>query len=150
MTTSSYMTIPTFTVDGASLPEYAHEHDAGADLRAANKAPIVIYPGQTKLVQTGLMCAVPEGFELQVRSKSGLALKHSVFVLNSPGCVDASFRGEIGVILHNAHEHNAFTVEPGMKVAQAVISPVVRARFEKVEALTETSRGSGAYGSTGL
>ena len=147
--TPKHIEVP-IVVTGGTIPEYAHPGDAGADLTAANTSDVVIYPGQTKLIPSGMKVAVPEGYELQVRSRSGLASKNSIHVLNSPGCVDSGYRGEVGVILHNAHEHLCFTVKPGMKIAQAVFAPVVKAVFVKVDALDETVRGEGAYGSSGL
>lgn len=131
------------------LPAYATEHAAGMDLLAAVAGPLVLTPGARALVPTGIAIALPEGFEAQVRPRSGLALKNGVTVLNAPGTVDADYRGEVGVILVNLGS-DAFTVERGMRVAQMVIAPVTRAGWAERAALSETSRGQGGFGSTGL
>ncbi|CAN0579110.1 unnamed protein product [Ectocarpus sp. 12 AP-2014] len=130
------------------LPAYETSLAAGADLRAAVKADHVIAPGAHVLVPTGLQMALSAGYEAQVRPRSGLAAKHGVTVLNTPGTVDADYRGEIHVILIN-HGPRPFTVERGMRVAQMVIAPVVQATFEPAETLPETVRGAGGFGSTG-
>lgn len=130
------------------LPAYETSLAAGADLRAAVKADHVIAPGAHALIPTGLQMALPAGYEAQVRPRSGLAAKHAVTVLNTPGTVDADYRGEIHVILIN-HGPRPFTVERGMRIAQMVIAPVVQATFEAEENLPETVRGAGGFGSTG-
>lgn len=135
--------------EGVSLPAYQTEGASGFDLQANNADPIVLPAGATRLVPTGIKVAVPHGFELQVRSRSGLALKNNVFVLNSPGTVDADYRGEVGVILHNASDKE-FVVNRGDRIAQGVIAPVYHARFEVVEELDTTTRGAGGFGSTGV
>ena len=133
---------------GLPLPAYATAGAAGMDLLAAVDAPVVIPPGGRALVPTGLAVAVPPGHELQVRPRSGLALRHGVVLPNSPGTIDEDYRGELLVILLNAGDA-PFTVERGMRVAQAVLAPVLRACWREVEALDDTSRGSGGFGSTG-
>lgn len=128
------------------LPGYATEGAAGMDLLAA--APCVVPPGGRALVPTGLRVALPPGFEMQVRPRSGLALRHGVTVLNTPGTVDEDYRGEVGVILFNAGTE-PFAVARGDRIAQAVFAPVVRAVWEDATALDETGRGEGGFGSTG-
>ncbi len=134
--------------DPECLPVYASESAAGADLKAHIAQEMVVEPGATVLVPTGLRVALPDGYEIQVRPRSGLALKHQLTVLNTPGTIDADYRGEIGVILIN-HGKNAFTITPGMRIAQMVIAPVYRARFAIEETLVTTSRGEGGFGHTG-
>lgn len=131
----------------AKLPAYAHPGDAGMDLHACESA--TLEPGQTRLIRTGLALELPPSTEAQVRPRSGLALKHQITVLNTPGTIDEGYRGEVGVILIN-HGHTAFQVEPSMKIAQLVIQPVLHAVCEEVEALSDTRRGVGGFGSTGL
>lgn len=130
------------------LPSYETSLAAGADLRAAVEVEHVIAPGAHALIPTGLQIALPSGFEAQVRPRSGLAAKHAVTVLNTPGTVDADYRGEIHVILIN-HGAHPFTVERGMRIAQMVVAPVVQAVFESADTLTQTDRGAGGFGSTG-
>lgn len=133
---------------GLPLPIYATEGAAGMDLVAAVIEPLVIRPGDRVLVPTGLRVAVPPGHELQVRPRSGLALKHGLTIPNSPGTVDEDYRGEIQVILLNLGTE-PFTVERGMRIAQAIVAPVVRAAWVEVADLPETARGEGGFGSTG-
>ncbi|MCS6895938.1 MAG: dUTP diphosphatase [Bacteroidia bacterium] len=133
---------------GLPLPEYATPGASGLDIRAAIKAPIVLAPGEWRAIPTGLYIELPEGYEAQVRPRSGLALRHGITLLNSPGTVDADYRGEIQVILINLGRE-AFRVEPGMRIAQLVITPVVRITWELVEELTDTSRSDGGFGHTG-
>jgi dUTP pyrophosphatase len=130
------------------LPGYASPGAAGADLKADLKAPLVLAPGAVALVPTGVVAAIPPGYEGQVRPRSGLALRHAVTVLNSPGTVDSDYRGEIKVLLIN-HGGVAFTVQPGERVAQLVISPCARAIFTAAPRLDDTARGPGGFGSTG-
>ncbi|UTC29030.1 dUTP pyrophosphatase [Brevundimonas phage vB_BpoS-Marchewka] len=132
------------------MPAYETAQAAGMDLRAAIKAGADIYlqPGKRVLVPTGFNVAIPAGYELQVRSRSGLAAKHGVFVLNAPGTIDADYRGEIKVILFNAGEE-PFPIQRGDRIAQAVVSPVIQARWVEVETLSPTRRGEGGFGSTG-
>jgi dUTP pyrophosphatase len=136
--------------EGLALPAYQTSHAAGLDLLAAVPAdgPMILEAGMFALVPTGLTLALPEGYEAQVRPRSGLAAKHGVTVLNSPGTIDADYRGEIGVLLIN-HGTAAFTVNRGERIAQMVIAPVARAELIAVTALGETDRGSGGFGSTG-
>ena len=134
-------------VESATLPLYAHEDDSGLDLFAIE--PKEILPGKTALIRTGIAIEIPMGTEAQVRPRSGLALKHAITVLNTPGTVDAGYRGEIGVVLIN-HGEQPFQVEQGMKIAQMVIAPVLKAEIEQVDQLSETDRGQGGYGSTGV
>jgi dUTP pyrophosphatase len=136
--------------EGLPLPAYQSAHAAGLDLLAAvaESAPLVLAPGKHAMVPTALAIALPEGFEAQVRPRSGLAAKHGVTVLNSPGTIDADYRGEIQVILIN-HGAEAFTIRRGERIAQMVIAPVVQAQLIGVTTLSETDRGSGGFGSTG-
>jgi dUTP pyrophosphatase len=131
----------------AIVPEYKHSGDSGLDLYSIEEKTIL--PGETKLIHTGIAIELPNGLEAQIRPRSGLALKHSITVLNTPGTVDASYRGEIGIILIN-HGTSSFDVSQGMRIAQMVIVPVIRAEIEKVEQLSTTSRGDGGFGSTGV
>lgn len=134
-------------VDSATLPKYEHEDDSGLDLFAIEEREIL--PGETTLVGTGVSIELPQGTEAQIRPRSGLALKHSITVLNTPGTIDAGYRGEIGVILIN-HGKHSFKVLKGMKIAQMVIAPVLQAEIEEVDSLSETIRGEGGFGSTGV
>lgn len=131
------------------LPHYASKEAAGADIRAAINADIVIPPGESKLISTGLRFAIPPGYEIQVRPRSGLALKHQITVLNTPGTIDSDYRGDVGVILIN-HSKSDFTVTPGMRIAQIVVAPVVQGVFICKEILTNTTRGEGGFGHTGV
>ena len=130
------------------LPEYASTEAAGADLRAKLSEPLAIHPHQSALIPTGLKFEIPPGYEIQIRPRSGLALKHQVTVLNSPGTIDSDYRGEIQVILIN-HSDKVFVVEPQMRIAQMVVAPVVQARFVKAYDLAASDRGSGGFGHTG-
>jgi len=136
--------------EGLPLPAYQSAHAAGLDLLAAvaEDTPLVLAPGAHVLVPTGLAIALPEGFEAQVRPRSGLAAKHGVTILNAPGTVDADYRGEISVILVNLG-HEAFVVRRGERIAQMVIATVARADLVPVATLGSTERGSGGFGSTG-
>ncbi|WP_293807144.1 dUTP diphosphatase [uncultured Bosea sp.] len=131
------------------LPAYETEGAAGLDLRAAIGGPVTLAPGERALIPTGLAMQLPEGFEGQVRPRSGLALRHGVTVLNAPGTVDSDYRGEVSVVLIN-HGSEPFTVTRGDRIAQLVIAPVTHARLSEVETLSETARGAGGYGSTGI
>ena len=133
---------------GLPLPAYATSDSAGMDLLAAVEAEVVLAPGERKLVPSGLAIALPAGYEAQVRPRSGLSLKHGVTVLNSPGTVDADYRGEVGVILINLGEA-PFTVSRGTRIAQMVIAPCSRARWSETETLSASERGAGGFGSTG-
>ncbi|MDP1626093.1 dUTP diphosphatase [Parvibaculum sp.] len=136
--------------DGLPLPRYETSGAAGMDLIAAlpDGEPMVLAPGARAMVPTGLAVALPQGFEAQVRPRSGLAAKNGVTVLNSPGTIDCDYRGEVKVILIN-HGADAFTIERGTRIAQMVVAPVTQARFEEVGTLDETARGAGGFGSTG-
>jgi dUTP pyrophosphatase len=136
--------------EGLPLPAYQSAHAAGLDLLAAvaENAPVVLAPGRHAMVPTGLAIALPEGFEAQVRPRSGLAARHGVTVLNSPGTIDADYRGEIQVILIN-HGAEAFTIRRGERIAQMVIAPVVQAELVTAARLSDTDRGAGGFGSTG-
>lgn len=130
------------------LPEYQTEGSAGFDFYAAIDKAIELLPGKRILIPSGLKMAIPPGCELQVRPRSGLALKYGVTVLNSPGTVDSDYRGEIGIILINLGEA-PFVIEPGMRIAQGIVGTYGKASFQKTEALTETCRGQGGFGHTG-
>ncbi|WP_288941342.1 dUTP diphosphatase [uncultured Roseovarius sp.] len=142
--------------DGADrslgLPAYATDGAAGADLRAnfpeGQRDGVTVRPGQRCLVPTGLRMAIPEGYEVQVRPRSGLALKHGITLPNSPGTIDSDYRGPLGVIVMNAGDE-AFHIEHGMRIAQMIVAPVVQARFDLAETLDDTARGAGGFGSTG-
>jgi len=134
--------------EGLPLPTYATAGAAGMDLIAAVSTPLTISPGERVLVPTGLTIALPSGYELQVRPRSGLALKHGIVLPNSPGTVDEDYRGELLVIVMNAGP-TPFVVERGMRIAQAVVAPVVRAVWQEVDELPGTARGEGGFGSTG-
>ena len=131
------------------LPAYATEQSAGMDLRANIAAPLTLHPLERKLVGTGLYIALPQGYEAQIRPRSGLALKHGITVLNSPGTIDADYRGEIMVLLVNLSDTD-FVINEGERIAQMVIARHEQAVFEPVETLDETERGAGGYGHTGV
>lgn len=131
-----------------ALPAYATALSAGMDLLAAVSEPVTLEPGQRKLIPTGIAIALPEGYEAQIRPRSGLALKNGISLVNSPGTIDADYRGEIGVIVIN-HGDQPFTVERGTRIAQMVIARHERAVWTEVDNLDETARGSGGFGSTG-
>lgn len=131
------------------LPAYATAQSAGMDLRANLAEPIVLHPLERRLIPTGLHIALPEGYEAQVRPRSGLALKHGLTVLNSPGTIDADYRGEIGVVLVNLSQDD-FVVNDGERIAQLVIARYEQATLVTVDTLDETERGEGGYGHTGV
>ena len=131
------------------LPTYATSQSAGMDLQAAIHSPLQLRKGHRALIPTGLSIALPEGYEAQIRPRSGLALKNGVTVLNSPGTIDADYRGEIGVILIN-HGEDDFTITRGMRIAQMIIAPHSTAIFEVSHELSSTERGAGGFGSTGV
>jgi len=133
---------------GLALPAYATPGAAGMDLLAAVAEPVTIPPGSRALIPTGLAIALPVGHELQIRPRSGLALKNGIVLPNSPGTIDEDYRGEVQVIVLNAGTE-AFTVERGMRIAQAVLAPVTRASWQEVAELPETTRAAGGFGSTG-
>jgi dUTP pyrophosphatase len=155
-----YMTMSTFVEEidvkltplehavGLNLPSYATDQSAGMDLSAALEEAFVLEPGDRALIPTGLSIALPAGYEAQVRPRSGLALKHGVTVLNSPGTIDADYRGEVKVLLANLGQE-AFTIERGMRIAQMVVARHSVVKWSVTEELDETTRGSGGFGSTG-
>ena len=134
---------------GILLPEYKTVLSAGMDLRAWPEKPVVLYPGEHRLFTTGICIALPPGFEAQVRPRSGLAVKNGITVLNTPGTIDADYRGEIHVDLEN-RGHEPFEVASGMRIAQLVIARFVHCEFEKVDELDETDRADQGFGSTGI
>ncbi len=134
---------------GNPLPRYTHMDDSGLDICAFLEEDLIIKPGERALVQTGIYVAIPEGYEFQVRSRSGLALKKGIFVLNSPGTIDAGYRNSIGVILYNSSKDD-FTVKNGDRIAQLVLQAVPTVVWQKVESLDDTERGMGGYGSSGV
>lgn len=142
-------TIPCTVASGAILPSYQTVGAAGADLCAYLPEPVVLAPGQRAMVPTGLSFAIPSGYEIQVRPRSGLAAKNGITVLNSPGTIDSDYRGEVKVILINLGTEN-FTISHGDRIAQMVVAPVVQAQFQVVESLAATERGQGGFGSTGI
>lgn len=142
------ITIPVVACDSAHLPVYGSALAAGADVRAWISEEIVLEPGCSVLVPTGLSLAIPDGYEIQVRPRSGLALKDQITVLNTPGTIDADYRGSVGVILIN-HSKKSFVIQPKMRIAQFVLAKVEKARFEQVESLLATARGEGGFGHTG-
>ena len=131
-----------------ALPQFETTQSAGMDLRANIDAPVVLQPGDRALIPTGIKMALPDGYEAQIRPRSGLAYKHGITVLNSPGTIDADYRGDVGVLLIN-HGREAFTVEDGMRVAQMVVAQYSQFEWESVDDLDETARGAGGFGSTG-
>jgi len=138
-------------LDNASdlpMPHYATEQSAGLDLSAAIENEVVLKSGETKIIPTGIAIALPAGTEAQIRPRSGLAAKHSITVLNSPGTIDADYRGEIKAILIN-HSNEDFIITRGMRIAQMVIAKYEHVKFDEVESLDETQRGTGGFGSTG-
>ena len=134
---------------GLDLPAYATAGAAGMDLLAAVDGDVSIAPGKRALIPTGLCVAIPPGHELQIRPRSGLALKNGIMLANSPGTIDEDYRGEIGIIMLNAGDA-PFVVSRGMRIAQAVLAPVLRAVWHEVVALDDTARGAGGFGSTGI
>jgi dUTP pyrophosphatase len=135
-----------------ALPDYATAGSAGVDLRAnfraAVRAGVTLEPGARALIPTGLRVAIPAGYEMQLRPRSGLALKHGVTLLNTPGTIDSDYRGPLGVILVNLGEER-FRIQHGERIAQAVVAPVAQLRWQVAEALQDTARGEGGFGSTG-
>lgn len=143
------VTIKCTASKGAIIPEYKTSGAAGADLCALLDSPLVIKHGKSAIIPTGLFFEIPEGYEIQVRPRSGLAAKNGVTVLNTPGTIDSDYRGEIKVILINLGE-NDFTVSCGDRIAQMIIAPVTQASFSICENLSKTDRGTGGFGSTGV
>lgn len=150
--TSSHPAIDVVQLDHAKdlpLPAYETADAAGMDVRAALSEPITLAPGERKAVPTGLKMAIPSGYEVQVRPRSGLAIKKGITMINAPGTVDADFRGEVHVLMVN-HSDEPFVVEHGERIAQLVVAPVVQATWNVVDTLDETARGEGGFGSTGV
>jgi len=131
-----------------SLPKYETSGSSGMDLAANINTSICLDPGKSVIIPTGLIVAIPAGFEIQIRPRSGLAAKKNISVLNTPGTIDADYRGEIKVILINLGDHK-FIIEKGLRIAQMVVCPVIKAHFEEVDELNNTFRGKGGFGSTG-
>ena len=131
-----------------SLPKYETEGSSGMDLAANIRKEIIIEPGKSSIIPTGLAVSIPKNFEIQIRPRSGLAAKNQISVLNTPGTIDADYRGELKVILINLSKKK-FKIEKGLRIAQMVLCPVIRATLKEVETLVETKRGSGGFGSTG-
>jgi len=131
-----------------ALPQFETTQSAGMDLRANIDAPVVLQPSDRALIPTGIKMALPDGYEAQIRPRSGLAYKHGITVLNSPGTIDADYRGDVGVLLIN-HGRESFTVEDGMRVAQMVVAQYSQFEWDSVEDLDKTARGAGGFGSTG-
>ena len=150
MDTVAVLVTPLSHFEGLALPAYETAFSAGMDLRAAvpEGEPMTLNPGERTLAPTGLTIALPAGYEAQVRPRSGLALKHGITCLNTPGTIDADYRGEVKVILINLGEEDV-TIRRGDRIAQLVIAPVVQAAWREVEGLDETARGVGGFGSTG-
>ena len=142
------MTIKVIYTGKHELPQFETSHSAGMDLRANIEAPIVLEKGARALVPTGIKLALPDGYEAQIRPRSGLAYKHGMTVLNSPGTIDADYRGDVGVLLIN-HGNDAFIIEDGMRVAQMVVAQYTQFTWDTVNDLDDTSRGEGGFGSTG-
>lgn len=134
--------------EGLPLPSYETNGAAGADLRSAEPGPLIIGPGQRAAVSTGLVLGIPDGFEAQVRPRSGLALRHGLTVVNAPGTIDSDYRGEVKVLMVNLGD-SPVTIERGDRVAQLVLAPVTRAEFMEADELETTGRGAGGFGSTG-
>jgi dUTP pyrophosphatase len=145
------MSIPVKIINrsGMPLPEYATDAAAGMDVRACLSEPVTLEPLQRALIPTGLRMALPKGYECQVRPRSGLALKHGITVLNSPGTIDADYRGEVGIILVNLSQQ-PFVINPGERIAQLVVAQHSRVEWLPVETLDETERGDGGFGHTGV
>ncbi|MEL0298687.1 MAG: dUTP diphosphatase [Flavobacteriaceae bacterium] len=140
--------LPVINNSQFDLPQYESDAAAGLDLRANIEAPIVLAPLQRRIVPTGLSIALPEGYEAQIRPRSGLAAKYGLTVLNAPGTIDADYRGDIGVILINLSEEE-YTLQPGERIAQMVIAPFIQIRWDEVNSLSATARGEKGFGSTG-
>ena len=135
--------------EGLDLPAYETAGAAGMDIRAAVSEPLVLQPGARMLVPTGFIFEIPQGFEIQVRPRSGLAFKHGVTCLNTPGTIDSDYRGEVKVLLINLGQED-FTIDRGMRIAQLVFAPVVQAQVQEADTFNNTARGAGGFGSTGV
>ena len=147
--THDKITVHTQAEAGAEYPVYSSTGASGADVKAFIKEDFIIPAGTSRLIPTGLKFSIPHGYEIQVRPRSGLALKHQITVLNTPGTIDADYRGEVGIILMNLGKTD-FTITPGMRIAQLVLAPVVQAEFLHAEELASTVRGHGGFGHTGF
>ena len=134
--------------DDLPLPAYETEHAAGMDMRAAVTEPLTLQPGERTLVPTGLRIALPEGYEAQIRPRSGLAIKHGISLLNTPGTIDADYRGEIRIIIANLGQQ-PFVINRGDRIAQMIVAPVTKVAWEVTDTLSETTRGAGGFGHTG-
>lgn len=134
--------------DNAILPQYQTAGSAGADLRACLDTPIVLQPMERRMIPTGLAVAIPEGYELQIRARSGMGIKHGITMVNGIGTIDADYRGEMGVLVINLGQE-AFTIEPGMRIAQMVVAKYEVVKWAEVDLLDETARGKGGFGSSG-
>ena len=134
--------------ENAILPEYQTEGAAGADMHACLDDPVVLAPMERRMIPTGIAVAIPKGFEVQIRARSGLSIKHGITMVNGVGTIDADYRGEMGVLLINLGQE-AFTIEPGMRIAQMVVARYETISWDVVDELDETDRGTGGYGSTG-
>ena len=143
------MKVEVVNLSSHELPKYSTNESAGLDLRAELQSPVTLKPGQRSLIPTGLKIALPTGYEAQVRPRSGLAYKHGITVLNSPGTIDADYRGDVGVILIN-HGSESFTIENGERIAQLIIAKFVQIDWDEVLDLSSTLRGEGGFGSTGV
>lgn len=130
------------------LPEYGTLDSAGMDVRANIEEPLTLQPLERRLIPTGLFIELPRGYEAQMRPRSGLALKHGISLVNTPGTIDADYRGEIGIILINL-SHGAYTLQPGERICQMVVAPYTRVEWDEVESLTDSERGAGGFGHTG-
>ncbi len=142
------ITVKVINTSANLLPQYATELSAGMDVRAAIAEPMVLLPLQRALVPTGLRVELPAGYEMQLRPRSGLALRHGITLLNSPGTIDADYRGEIGVIMVNLSAE-PFTINPGERICQAVVAPYTRVAWQPASELSDTDRGEGGFGHTG-
>lgn len=140
--------VPILAIEEDLIPSYATEFASGSDARAHIPEPVTIEPGESAIIPTGIQVELPEGYEIQVRPRSGFAAKHQVTVLNTPGTIDCDYRGQIQIILIN-HGKKPFVIEPKMRIAQLVIAPFVQAEFVQKKNLSETVRGSGKFGHTG-
>ena len=147
--TESFIELSICTNNEELIPQYASKEASGADVKADIKEKKVLKPGHSEMIPTGLKFAIPKGYELQVRPRSGLALKNQIAVLNSPGTIDSDYRGELHVILIN-HGKDNFEIKPKMRIAQIVLAPVVQANFIKKEQLPNTDRGANGFGHTGI
>ena len=143
------MTVEIINHSRFPLPEYATEWAAGVDIRAHIENPVALYSLERKLIETGIFVAIPKGYEIQIRPRSGLAFKHGVTVLNTPGTIDADYRGEIKVLLVNLSAET-FVIQPGERIAQMILCKHDQIHWEEVSVLSETNRGPGGFGSTGV